>query len=69
MKGLSFRMTITTYYRGFRINSAWDEPNCYPERWVSFIIGWISLPALREHLVEKLTQNRNKVSVVITACW
>jgi len=42
MTNLSFRMTITTYYRGFRINSAWGEPNCYPEKWVSFIIGWIS---------------------------
>lgn len=42
MTNLLFRITITTYYRGFRIHSAWDEQQCYPERWVSVILGWIS---------------------------
>ena len=42
MTGLSFRITVTTYYRGFRVRSGWDEPECYPERWVLVIVGWIS---------------------------
>lgn len=42
MNGIMFRMTLTTYWRGFRINKGWDEPYMYPEIYVSVILGFIS---------------------------
>lgn len=42
MNGFSFRMTLTSYWRGIRINGVWDEPEMYPERFISVILGFIS---------------------------
>lgn len=42
MSGISFRMTVTTYWRGMRIYKSWDVPLMYPERYISVIMGFIS---------------------------
>jgi hypothetical protein len=49
MEGFMFRMTITSYWRGIRVFKTWKEPNIYPSRSITVILGYISfLFAIRD---------------------